>query len=377
MRRDARKHQKEKERQKKVAESARHAADREAMRRRRNQYPRVLFDEAGGDPDFVKAIRSAVASIDFDAPDFCSPWIREVYRRIRSSGWETAKEWLAEISSQLSSENYGRAKILELEFICHFGHTIFSRIPPSKLEQFFPYNDVLVLFVRHAIVLQFSSMLSQKGTGGKIYYSQRKPTVEFSGRAWTVGFSRHAIEQICRRLNPRYQMYVAAGDIHAFFSKCVYFEPVFLNDGQPAFCMYERCDNPTFVTYERYVKSVLGEGNLDRELGRCYYRVGYCPVAFEEPFAKAVTFLYPGFTNTPEFGLLRGAAIPEDKRHRLMNEARSNDATEVLENGSLDAIRWFHNNGLPQVIQTSRTVFVHDESKRIVAAGLRRFLGPT
>ena len=189
--------------------------------------------------------------------------------------------------------------------LLRYGTVLLDRIPESDRRRLMPYNHVRVAFERQRMVLKFSSMLSQRGSGGTIYYSRRKPSVDINGTPWTVAFSRHAIERLCERLNPRFINYGAAGDVHAFFSTCVYFEPVTLHDGQPAFALYDMCFNPDFVQYSTYVEGILGEENLVPGQGMPYYKVGYCPVVLENGFAKAKTFLYPGYAGTPEYGLIR------------------------------------------------------------------------
>jgi hypothetical protein len=102
---------------------------------------------------------------------------------------------------------------------------------------------------------------------------------------------------------------------------------------------------------------VLGIKNFNPSNGPCYYRVGYCPVVFENGFAKAKTFLYPGFKGTPEYGLVRKSRLSPAEKDLLIPNSTSQDTTEGLKL-YLKATKWFHDNGVPQVVQIKQDVFV-------------------
>ena len=53
------------------------------------------------------------------------------------------------------------------------------------------------------MVIQFSSLLKERTSGGIVDYSEMKPKFELDGKQWTVGFSDHAIKRICERIHPR------------------------------------------------------------------------------------------------------------------------------------------------------------------------------
>ena len=95
----------------------------------------------------------------------------------------------------------------------------------------------------------------------------------------------------------------------------------------------------------------------DHSKGEAYYRVGYCPVVLENGIAKATTFLYPGYTATPEYGLVLKSDLPPEEKARMRELAKQQDANCVILDNEIDAIKWFHENGVPQVIQTEQTIF--------------------
>ena len=163
-------------------------------------------------------------------------------------------------------------------------------------------------------------------------------------------------------MKPNYIEYGACGDVHVFLRKCVYFEPVILYGGQPAFVLYNMCDDPTFVDYHVYTEGVLGLENLVPGEGVPYYKVGYCPVVFEDGYAKAKTFIPPGFTSTPEYGLLLKSNLPKDQKDRFLAKVTDESWTryEILISNDNEVIRWFHQNGIPQVKQMKHLVVRDD-----------------
>lgn len=358
MGRDQKKQAKQKKREQKNALAKKYADGVKRERRRREQYPKILFDSAEGNPEFVEAVRSAVAKLDFDDKNLFSAGERTFYKHVREAGFQFARNVLQQNMDQLLDEGDQFGRVGESVILMGYGSKLLMQIPESHRRRLMPYNDVQVLFKRRDIVLKFTSMLSQRGDHGTVYFGRRKPTIEMDGEQKVVAFSHHAIERICERLNPRYIQYAAAGDVHAFFSTCVYFEPVTLHGGQPAFVLYDMCFDDEYLRYDTYVRKILGEENLDSSLGKTYFRVGYCPVVFEGEFAKAKTFLYPGYTTTPEYGLILRSSLSRSEREVLLQDTRSLDAEKVVVNDNPETIKWFHDNGVPQVVHIKQDVFV-------------------
>ncbi|HTN00271.1 MAG TPA: hypothetical protein VL132_00245, partial [Planctomycetaceae bacterium] len=173
MSRGDKKHKKHVERQKKLAERSRHAETLALGLRRRARYPEIVFDDTSGDPEFVELIKSVVASIDFDSPGFCNSTERILYKLIREKGWNYTLECLDEVEHNLEADGDKSARLHKVSFTIHFGHAIFSRIPDATLRKFLPFNDLMVIPRGQTLILQFSSMLSEKGSGGTVFYSRR------------------------------------------------------------------------------------------------------------------------------------------------------------------------------------------------------------
>ena len=328
-----------------------------------SKYPEVIFDESEGDPEFIALIKNTQAAIDLDDPADCDDTIRGFYTMIRRFGIDKYDNDIAMVRAE-GEETASKVGLMDFAFRMHYGTVLFNKIPEEVRKKFLPYNDVFIGFVGNNLLFLFSSLLKTKGVGGTIYHSRKQPTMTLDEEILKVGFSRHAIEQAVVRLNPNYLQYAASGDVHAFFANCTYHEPVTLDSrlhpNQPAFCMYGSCDDPSFKAYEVYVDDIFGLNGAtpDYSRGNFYYRLGYFPVERDNGFAKAVTFIRPGYTGTPELDLLqRRTDLPRQEKAFLLREARENKGREALLEGRTEVIKWFHDNGVAQVVQFPHPLF--------------------
>lgn len=333
-----------------------------------SQYPEVIYLEDEGDPEFIDVVRKAQLTIDLDDPAVCPTPFQTLYKEVAKDGIEDV---LASFRVALERRDQPARDIMVYEkaFSLHYGRAIYERIPEEVRRAYLPYNDSMVVFRGTRIVIAFSSMLQAKGTGGTIYYSRKEPRITIGGQEYRVGFSRHAIEQAVARLNPNYLHYEASYDVHSFFAKSAIHEHVVLDSRnhpeQDAFCMYDMCDDPLFLSYDTYVNTVLGlEGREpDRTKGIFCFRLGYFPVVIDNGFAKAVSFLRPGYTGTPERKLISDTkSLPRDVKEFLLTEARENTGREVLLEDRTEVIKWFHDNGVPQVLQFPMAIYDHSPS---------------
>lgn len=389
---DRKKQKKSRQQAKKAARRNAYNQQARAVAKQLSVYPEVIFEESEGTPEFIAAVRKAQLEINLDNPEVCpEPW-QTCYRIIREQGREALEQIQrdAVAAGELSEQELDLQKHF---FMMHYGTEIYRRIPLGFRKRLLPYNDIQVYPSGNYLVVSFSSLLQRPSPLGTIFYSRKRPTVNLGGHDWPVGFSRHSIEQAVLRLNPRYVEYDCSRDVHAFFANCVYFEAAEVDSRnhpqQPAFSMFDPCDDTTFLSYKVYVEDVLGlhDDGIDRAAGSFYYRLGYFPVVIDCGFAKAVSFIRPGYTGTPELIALQNAkGLDRERKAYLLREARENKGREALLGGRTDIIKWFHNNAVPQVKQISETVFDYSRAtkepffsvsslKQRIKGFLRRFAG--
>ena len=107
-----------------------------------------------------------------------------------------------------------------------------------------------------------------------------------------------------------------------------------------------------------------------RDIGReisgssFYYRVGYCPVTFDGDIAVATTLLFPGMSRqkgTPEGKLIERSGLPPGEIDRLRAQVEGQLSMKALaDNGDFSLIKWFHDNGVSQVMRLDNEVFKYD-----------------
>jgi DNA-directed RNA polymerase sigma subunit (sigma70/sigma32) len=92
-----------------------------------------------------------------------------------------------------------------------------------------------------------------------------------------------------------------------------------------------------------------------------YYRVGYCPVDFYGEFAMARTLLVPGMRQTPERRLIESSGLPVNEIRRMEEQVEKQLSMKALVDAQdVNLVKWFHDNGVPQVVQFDRKVFAYD-----------------
>lgn len=343
----------EKKRAREKADRARMliARKRKAKPKRRQAstpYPSFTFEASDAPSGFVELVRGALASIDFDDRNQFPTWLAEYYRIVKSDGNAEAVAFLARLRSWLEAR--GDKSPVSPEMIAgnRLGQLVFDRIPRNSLLRYVPFNDVVIQPEGNDIVVRFRSLLRAKGRRGTIYYSKYRPTLEIDGVPRVVGFSKHAIERICLRRCSGWDAYAGLGDAFGFFHECLYYERSDLYKNQLGFTFYDKCEAPPFWTC--LYSEVLGSG-VDLSSGKFYYRVGYCLADIDGDFIKAISFLYPGYRSTPEYGLLIRSRLPSREKTNLIQKAEHQQSFTDVENGQFDIglVKWFHDHGVPQV----------------------------
>jgi len=358
---DRKKQKKRLKEQKKAATHAKYVAEKAKAER----YPEIVFESSQGNGYFVAEVRAVAEALDFDSPEMGPDWMREFYRRYRAEGYAAARFWLQD-QEEASRQRIIRSGVIppslddspHVEAIpTHLGECIFAKIPIETRRRFLPMNDFSVEPAKGKLLLRFNSLLAEHSQGGTAYYSRLMPKVEINGKRLTVAFSDHAIQQLCARRSPRYLEYGANGDAHTYLAKCVYHEVVTLDSGSQVIRLWDCCDMEGYMVYENYVRNVFGEENRQPYAGRCHYILGYCPFVLENGFAKAKSFLYPGFRGTPERAVLQSGGEQGAKYATWLDEAEDENAEPFFETErAVEVAKWLQENGAAQVVQMTRTV---------------------
>ncbi|MDB4416575.1 hypothetical protein N9253_00660 [bacterium] len=341
---------------KRQQQEAKRKTDYQAKLRHEHEYPKIDIDKTGANPEFMAAVQLAAEQIDFRSKEQFDNQHRRLHSLLASGGKRELKMGLQQATSdQFDAEN------LFMSVHSHLGEVLYRLIPEKTRKRFLPYNDAAVFISDKRYVIRFTSLQQKKTPNGTLYYSRHQPKIEIAGEELVVAFTGHAIERICERLNTRYLSYSAAGDVHAILSHCNYFEATVLEKNQHAFTFFTSCNGKAFLSYEAYVVGVLGEENLSKEKGsRPYYRLGYAPIAIEDGFAKALTFLYPGYRSTPELQTIKHSKLGHEEKAEMIKRCENLEADAVVLKNDPTIIKWFHENGVPQVIQTTKQIFKYD-----------------
>ncbi len=362
MRRDERKKQKKRERDReKQKRSAEHAA-KKAQLAKQMERPRILVDPSCGDPVLVRRIREAAKSVSLEESGGCPSEIAELVARFMRDGPQETSRHLRtraalEYDHHQDVVNYEQARLRSV--IAYVGERIFEQLPEAYRTSLLPSHYFYPLFVPEGVEIQFGFLKRVRRDTGWGYYSPSEPTVEINGTQWIVCFSEHAIERIVERSSfedpVSYSHYM---DCAAYLHGCIYFEPVMMADGQPAIRLFmtEDLGGPT-ERYREYLRKVAGIDDVYQYPAIPAYVLGYCHIDCKGKFAKAISCWYPGYNGTPEDSLVRNTAIPREERQRLLAMAGDNKTIRVINEGRHEAIKWYHENGVPQVVFPQQRLF--------------------
>lgn len=314
----------------------------------RDKYPTFTFENRNADLEFVKLVKEATQKFDFNE---LPKQDRNLYQKFRKNGFK-------DLASK-SKEN--KLSIEKFLFHCglFIGRVIFEKLPKDKIGAYLPYNDFRLFPIENKIIVQCRGLKKSNSSQGKIYYSFLKPKVKVNGNEYIVAFSKHAIERICLRILPVSIDYFSLGDMYAYLEENTYFEICTLRNGNPAITFWDTCVSKDFWHYRVYVEEILGKENLILGKGNPYFRVGYCPIAFDGEFVVATTLLFPGYSQTPEHEYIDNSNLPDADKESLRTKITKQDAKFLLETDDFSGIKWLHINAIPQVIQINGLIYDH------------------
>jgi hypothetical protein len=337
----------------KVWENKKNALERAKLiviRNHAGRYPEFHVWPQNAPKGFVEAVVQAVRTIDFEDKGTFKPIGQKLFKSIKELGADRVLRDLEEACRE-QNDHFPYHNV-----ITSLGILAFSRIPKEKLLKYIPACDFQIVPNQDTLLVICRALLRTNRPGGTIYYSKHKPTLTINGEEKIVGFSTEVIMEKGKRLLGAWETYCGLGDLCAFFHDCIYFERADLPDGQLAFTFYEECVPGYFSSL--YASQVLGVDVKER--ARYYYRVGYAPAVIIGEFVKAKTILLPGFRRkpTPEYQLIEASSLSREDKERMKKQATADDAYEnLIRTRDFSVIKWFHDNGIPQVIETDQPLY--------------------
>jgi hypothetical protein len=330
-----------------------HQGIRRAQAQRRSEFPQFELGPTGiSEPAFVDAVYAAARKVNFDDRQHFEGIDRLTWRHVAERAAHELEDWRLFANRNLAEchENIGDILIMSLDQ--SVTQAIYSLIPDEVKERFMPYNYFKVIPTRNKIVLHTDRLITKSTPKGSIHYSRSPVIVEIDGERRTLAFTTHAMQRVCERIAPDWKINITdLMEIVRFFSCIPSFEMEALYPNQNAILLYALC-GPSFTTnYSCYVDHILGRDKVKPDSEPPEYRLGYCPLALDGPYAIAKTLLLPGYQKTPEYGRLSTSVLPWERKTELIEMTRDHvRATDRFEEW-LPVIKWFHENGVPQVRQ--------------------------
>ncbi len=289
---------------------------------------------------FVQIVKEAVHSLDYFDKSVFDDNERKFLREVKANGYLSA-----------CGKHFGGSPDVVRNFLHHLamiGQYIYDYIREKGMyEIYIPYCDIQVNGNNKGnFEIIYDALLSRDSPDGRIYYSRNIPMLAFEGKEYKVGFSKHAVDRICKRTVNNMD-YLGMGNAFAYFKDSVTFELCSLPDGSPALAFLEKCTAPFFSG--TFPKELIEDWHPQSAYK---YRVGYCPLAFFEGFAKTITLLTPGMIGTPERMLLDNAGL-DSVSYRKVTASIENviSMKRLVETRDFSALKWFHDHGIPQVIK--------------------------
>jgi hypothetical protein len=332
-------------------------------------------------PDLLEPVGLAVSEVRAQHRTLLPLMQRRFYYYVRAGGFMEADEALREGAKLARQAGATDAHQAYLVCLMTLGTLLYQRLPRDLIQ---PTRclDLLHRFGQHDRKLRVlcRSLQARETPNGTAYFSRRMPRMRFDGVEgdWLVAFfsgsrSRHALERICERTVYDWRTYSGHGDAFAFLDNCVYFEDCTAARGEPSFVVWNSCV-PHHASWH-YVEQVLGErvtlqGDYYDDVAnamkgrRYYYRVGYCPVEFHGDLAVATSLLVPGMEGrlgTPEGRLIEQSGLPADEvTEKRAQRERQLSMKALVDGGDYSLVKWFHDNGIPQVVEFEHDVFRYD-----------------
>jgi hypothetical protein len=340
----------------KKKQMTREKVKRIAKEKRAREYPIFHYEDYNREAvseKFVREIKQTLSGINFDDQTIFKKEHMAFFKLMKKIGFKQA----IDLTKRGISDSR-KKDLIKVSFEFFVGQIVFQKLREKGiLDDFIPYNDVGIYPSGNDFIVKFDGLLSKRTKYGTIYYSSLKPKVKIEGNEFIVAFTRHAIERICDRCVADWRMYAGAGDVFSYIKKCNFFEVIKPSDSSKKnfITFYDGCTEGFFNF--NYVTEVLGSYEPNKNY---FYRVGYCPVGISGEFVSAITMLTPGMRGTPEHLLLINSNLPTPKKDEFKRYIEiSMKKIEFANDSNFEAIKWFHQNGIPQVVKMETDPYTH------------------
>ena len=351
---DDRKKQKKRLREnKKRARQLQHIASQQP-----SLYPNIVVNADCKDPVFRKAVFEVLSGYSYRDDAHCTPENREHYLSIAQIGWKAWYDGLSEKAYASHPDRMTAERALQqatLPQMLHFGTWLFQHLPPKYTERFDPEHFFRIDNFGNVLIVSFTLMDCIEDKGQWLYIPHWKPTVQMQGVEWQVGLYPHALERLCSRLVPQHSLtYANCVDVFYRFSQnLLRFVPASLADGQEALRV-EFSPPLGTVFYEAYAawaRRLLDLPDTHNFSGPEWWAMalGYLPLHIQGKYARAKTFLLPGFAKTPEHAIGLRKAKSDSERRLLSAMTDESKRTFDLAGDTLAGIKWYHDNGVLQI----------------------------
>lgn len=351
----------EKKRRKEAAKAKRSRAYA-ATKKRNAERPKVTVDPAEGDAALVARIRGMVEEISLEESGGCPADVADLVARCMRDGPEQATRHILAQAAMTFDHHRDIVRQSAIRFrnaVTYVGERIFEQLPEHYQKKLLPEYYFYPTIAPSGVLVRFGFLDRVKRETGWGYFSQHRPSVTINGTDWLVCFSSHAIERIVERSSFDERVtYGHYNDCANYLDGCVYFEPVNMADGHPAIRLFmTEGIRGNADRYHDYLQKVTGVEDIYAVIPEPAYVLGYCHVDCKGQFAKATSMWYPGYGGTPEDTLVRASTVPKHEKRRLLEMAQDNKTVRVINEGRHEAIRWYHDNGVPQVVSLQRPLF--------------------
>jgi hypothetical protein len=302
-------------------------------------------------PDkFVDEVINCLHSIRLNDREIFSDAEEKIFKLMKEIG-------VHEVSRELVKYDNTREKLYNKFLIFKLGDTVFEQLKKKNiLLHYIPYTHVNITPIDKEFLVIFRALLKHKSKFGTVYYSSLRPTIKIDNKEYIVAFSRHAIERICERAILDWKTYHGANDAFLYLERCIKYDFIEDSGGYDKkyfITFYEPCSPESGNMV--YVNKVLNKIEINTDY--CL-RIGYCPIQINDSFACAITLLTPGMKGTPEDLLMKNSNISYDDKIRMRNNVQDMISKTIWkEKQNFEAIKWFHQNGIPQVLKVEDKIF--------------------